>query len=106
MEDEDLNFHNIKSLPDEDKEKEEYYYEGEFVEGYKNGLGRLYEPDGSYTYCRWEFDRKCGEILRYNAKIHKWCIYTYDDTAENNDYYANIDNTKEKNLKINIVKLY
>ena len=28
----------------------EYCYEGEFLEGYKHGIGRFYFPDGSYFY--------------------------------------------------------
>ncbi len=92
-------------MPDEEKEKEEYYYEGEFVEGYKNGLGRLYEPDGSYCYCKWEFDRKIGDIIRYNAKIHKWRVYAYIESEEIIDYYANVDNIdNNQNKKIYIIR--
>ena len=35
----------------------EYYYEGEFVDGYKHGIGRLYEPSGSYYYGYWEYNK-------------------------------------------------
>jgi hypothetical protein len=35
----------------------EYYYEGDFVDGYKHGIGRLYEPSGSYFYGYWEYNK-------------------------------------------------
>ena len=34
-----------------DSYPDEYYYEGDFLDGYKHGIGRYYEPDGSYYYC-------------------------------------------------------
>ena len=52
----------------EEKEiSNELSYEGEFVEGYKHGLGRYYENDGSYYYCNWEFDKKVGDVVYYDA---------------------------------------
>ena len=52
---------DIRTAPEgEEKELEEYYYEGEFVEGFKHGIGRYFEPNGSYFYCKWEFDKQIG----------------------------------------------
>jgi len=77
---EDQNIISIKSAPQgEEKDPDEYYYEGEFVEGYKHGIGRYFEPDGSYYYCRWEFDRKVGQILYYNAAVHRWKLFDYKE---------------------------
>ena len=42
---------------EQDKQKKEYLYEGDFVDGYKHGIGRLYEPSGSYFYGYWEYNK-------------------------------------------------
>jgi len=42
-----------RELNDDIKPVDEYYYEGEFVDGIKHGIGRYFEPDGSYYYCQW-----------------------------------------------------
>ena len=64
-----LNTSNVRGreLNDDIKPIDEYYYEGEFVDGYKHGIGRYFEPDGSYYYCQWLFDRKTDLVLYYNV---------------------------------------
>ncbi|EAR89092.2 calpain family cysteine protease (macronuclear) [Tetrahymena thermophila SB210] len=58
-------------------EKPEFYYEGEFMEGFKHGKGRFYFPDGSYYYCQWAFNKKVKDIIYYDAPANKHCIFTY-----------------------------
>lgn len=63
-----------------DKKKDEWYYEGQFINGYKYGIGRYYFPDGSYYYSRWEYNKKVGKILYYNLMggaddLANWCTF-------------------------------
>ncbi|KAL4500615.1 hypothetical protein ABPG72_003039 [Tetrahymena utriculariae] len=73
-------------------EKPEFYYEGEFMEGFKHGKGRLYFPDGSYYYCEWAFNTKIKEIVYYDAPANKHCIFTYDNIEKvlNHFYKPNL----------------
>ncbi|CAK88809.1 unnamed protein product (macronuclear) [Paramecium tetraurelia] len=59
---------------EQEKEKSEYLYEGEFVDGYKHGLGRLYYPSGSYFYAYWEYNKPARDFIEYIAEGHKWRI--------------------------------
>ena len=51
---------------DADKQKSEFLYEGDFVDGYKHGIGRLY----SY----WEYNKPARDFIEYIAEGHKWRI--------------------------------
>jgi len=68
----------------------EFSYEGEFVEGYKHGLGRYFESDGSYYYCAWEYDKKIGDIIFYDASQHKWIKFKFltQKTSITQQYYS------------------
>lgn len=59
-------------MEEHEKNKNEYYYEGDFVDGYKHGIGRLYEPSGSYFYGYWEYNKPVRQIVYYNADEHNW----------------------------------
>ncbi|EGR28298.1 morn domain repeat protein [Ichthyophthirius multifiliis] len=67
----------------------EFYYEGEFLDGYKHGIGRYFEPNGSYYYCRWEYNRKVGSILYYNANNHSHSIFNYKNIDNCVDHFIN-----------------
>lgn len=57
--------------------KDEYYYEGEFIDGFKHGKGRLYFPDGSYYYSEWAFNKKVNDIIYYDANQNKYCLFKF-----------------------------
>ncbi|KRX01213.1 hypothetical protein PPERSA_05613 [Pseudocohnilembus persalinus] len=78
----------IQNINEDDQA--EYYYEGEYQQGYRFGIGRYCEADGSYYYCNWEFDKKIGEILYYSAVKHEWLIFKYQK-KENEDIKNNVD---------------
>ncbi|CAD8178813.1 unnamed protein product [Paramecium octaurelia] len=59
---------------DADKQKSEFLYEGDFVDGYKHGIGRLYYPNGSYLYAYWEYNKPARDFVEYIAEGHKWRI--------------------------------
>jgi hypothetical protein len=55
-----------------EKAKNEFVYEGEFVDGYKHGIGRLYFPSGSYYYAYWEYNKPARDFIYYEAAGNKW----------------------------------
>ncbi|CAD8170251.1 unnamed protein product [Paramecium pentaurelia] len=59
---------------EQEKEKREYLYEGDFADGYKHGIGRLYYPNGSYIYAYWEYNKPARDFIEYIAEGHKWRI--------------------------------
>lgn len=63
-------------LPGEE-ERDMYLYEGEFIDGFKHGIGRLYFPNGSYFYCEWAFNLKVSEVIFYNSVDHNYSIFKY-----------------------------
>lgn len=55
----------LKDLEENDeKVKDEIFYEGEFSFGYRHGIGRYYYKQGSYLYGEWRFDKSFGNSIK------------------------------------------
>ena len=89
-------------MPEIDRIKFEYVFEGEFVDGYKHGIGRLYEPNGSYIYAYWEYNKPVRNFVYYEADGNRHRIYNIPQmtTSGDVDFYAIIDTfVKDKQNK-------
>ncbi len=80
------------------KSNNEYYYEGDFVDGYKHGIGRLFEPSGSYYYGYWEYNKPVRKIVFYNADEHNWKILEIPKMIEDMgiDFYEIMKKTEKE----------
>ena len=80
-------------MPEIDRVKFEFVFEGEFVDGYKHGIGRLYEPNGSYIYAYWEYNKPVRSFVYYEADGNRHRIYNIPQMATSGDvdFYAIID---------------
>ncbi|EGR34337.1 hypothetical protein IMG5_015760 [Ichthyophthirius multifiliis] len=80
----------------EEEDKPEYFYEGEFVQGFKHGIGRFYDDTCSYFYCKWRFNKKVGKILYYNSTEHSYSLFFYKDDLQDIDHFISpFDNPKQ-----------
>lgn len=71
-------------------------YEGEFVDGYKHGIGRLYQPNGSYYYAYWEYNKPTRDFIEYIAIGNKWRILNIRELQQETsiNFFQIIDSTK------------
>jgi hypothetical protein len=91
-----------------ERKKDEWYYEGHFIFGYKFGIGRYFFPEGSYFYSRWEYDRKVGDILYNNLKGGSddqpyWCTFNYYSEVTLEENYIRPEKFKEEEKKVNYI---
>jgi len=94
------------------KSNTEFYYEGDFVDGYKHGTGRLYEPSGSYFYGYWEYNKPSsvsvlsnntvGKTIYYSAEEHNWKILEIEEMVLNPsiDFYAILKSSQIDKLPV------